>query len=115
MVMDHGRVIADDDASTLKTRLAGDVITLGFGSAADATTAARSIETVGAASVSGSTITLTVEHGERILPTLLRDLDGVTTATLRQPTLDDVFLALTGRSLRDDSLTNESSKEEVNA
>ena len=42
-------------------------------------------------------VTLTVDHGERRLPQLLRELDGVATATLRQPTLDDVFLALTGR------------------
>ena len=114
MVMDHGRVIADDDASTLKTRLAGDVITLGFATGADAAAAVPAVERFAAASASGATLTLTVEHGERVLPTLLRDLAGVTTATLRQPTLDDVFLALTGRSLRDDSLTTDT-KEEVNA
>ena len=118
MVMDHGRVIADDHAGALKSRLAGDVITLGFMSAADAAAAASVVESVAGAapSIHGTTLTATVEHGERVLPRLLRGLDSVTSATLRQPTLDDVFLALTGRSLRDDSLTTENShKEEVSA
>ena len=50
---------------------------------------------------------LTVERGEQALPSLLRVLDaaGVTleSINLSRPTLDDVFLTLTGRSLRDDS------------
>jgi ABC-2 type transport system ATP-binding protein len=116
LVMDHGRLIADDTAAALKTRLAGDVITLGFASAADAAAAASTIERVAgsAGSIHGSTITLTIDHGERVLPPLLRELEAVTATTLRQPTLDDVFLALTGRSLRDDSITT-ATKEEVAA
>jgi ABC-2 type transport system ATP-binding protein len=50
---------------------------------------------------------LTVEHGEEALPALLRALDGagitINSISLSRPTLDDVFLTLTGRSLRDDS------------
>jgi ABC-2 type transport system ATP-binding protein len=116
LVMDHGRVIADDTASALKTTLAGDVISLGFGSEADAGAARRvtareagdRIATTGPCSFE-----LTVEHGERVLPALLRELDAagsrVTTAALRQPTLDDVFLALTGRSLRDEGSADDAS------
>jgi ABC-2 type transport system ATP-binding protein len=48
-----------------------------------------------------------VEHGEEALPALLRTLDGagltISSISLSRPTLDDVFLTLTGRSLRDDS------------
>ena len=118
LVMDHGRMIADDTAPALKTRLAGDVITLGFASEADA----RAAATTTGGTVDGTALTLTVDHGEELLPRLLRELDTVTTATLRQPTLDDVFLALTGRSLREDSTTTVAEpveaptiKEEVNA
>ncbi|HEU4807479.1 MAG TPA: ATP-binding cassette domain-containing protein [Homoserinimonas sp.] len=109
MVMDHGRVIADDTASALKTTLAGDVITLGFASEADAAAAAAATARFAGASVSqnGHKLELTVDHGDALLPNLLRALDSescaASTAALRQPTLDDVFLALTGRSLRDDS------------
>jgi ABC-2 type transport system ATP-binding protein len=119
LVMDHGRMIADDTAGNLKTTLAGDVITLGFASGTDAAAARPSIEllTGSAGEISTSSISVVVDHGELLLPRLLRELDSVTSATLRQPTLDDVFLALTGRSLREDSTDNSSTsqKEEVNA
>jgi ABC-2 type transport system ATP-binding protein len=107
LVMDHGRLIADDTAPALKTRLAGDVITLGFSTPRDAAASAPAIDRLAGASTTtdGTTVTITVDHGERVLPSLLRELDAVVTATLRQPTLDDVFLALTGRSLREDSAT----------
>lgn len=123
MVMDHGRVIADDTASNLKTTLAGDVITLGFDTEADAAAAVPVVTRVSGASADllARTVRLTVDHGDAVLPALLRQLDlegsAATTAALRQPTLDDVFLALTGRSLRDDSTTNSSAEltEEVPA
>ncbi|MCS5716668.1 ATP-binding cassette domain-containing protein [Herbiconiux sp. CPCC 205763] len=145
LVMDHGRVIADDTAASLKTTLAGDVITLGFEGGApdargttDALTRARQVaarlldghagEVVPARGSAGSATTasgstaagpgaplrleLVVDHGDRVLPVLLRELDAsgiaVTSAALRQPTLDDVFLALTGRSLRDEGETTAS-------
>jgi len=48
-----------------------------------------------------------VERGEEALPGLLRSLDGAGLALesiqLARPSLDDVFLTVTGRSLRDDS------------
>ena len=57
--------------------------------------------------VADGALRLTVEHGEEALPVLLRTLDGagitMSAISLSRPTLDDVFLTLTGRSLRDDS------------
>jgi ABC-2 type transport system ATP-binding protein len=48
-----------------------------------------------------------VEQGEEALPGLLRTLDAagisMESIQLARPTLDDVFLTVTGRSLRDDS------------
>jgi ABC-2 type transport system ATP-binding protein len=50
---------------------------------------------------------MTIEHGEEARPGMLRALDaeGITMESIQiaRPTLDDVFLTLTGRSLRDDS------------
>jgi ABC-2 type transport system ATP-binding protein len=127
MVMDHGRVIADDTATALKATLAGDVITVGFDSEVDAAAAAPVISaltgsatstssaatstasTSPAAAVSGAahSVAVTVQSGDRLLPRVLRELDAanlsVVSAALRQPTLDDVFLSLTGRSLREES------------
>jgi ABC-2 type transport system ATP-binding protein len=108
LVMDKGRVIADDTATALKSNLAGDVIGFGFRDSMDRDLARSVIDAVAqpsAVNPSRSGIEVTVNRGELILPALLRALDAagipVTSATLRQPTLDDVFLALTGRSLRD--------------
>ncbi|MBT2516936.1 ATP-binding cassette domain-containing protein [Streptomyces sp. ISL-90] len=102
MVMDHGAVIADDTAWALKESLAGDRITLEFEGATDAAAAASRI----GGEISGRVVTVTARGGDRALPRFIRDLADagleVVAATHRQPTLDDVFLALTGRSLRDE-------------
>jgi ABC-2 type transport system ATP-binding protein len=110
MVMDHGRVIADDTAAALKATLAGDVITLGFDSGEDAAAAERTVSRLAeraTSTITNQSIAVTVQSGDRLLPRLLRELDvagtPVVTATLREPTLDDVFLSLTGRSLREES------------
>jgi ABC-2 type transport system ATP-binding protein len=108
MVIDHGRVIADDTSEALKARHAGDAITLTAGDASEAQRAARTAEQLPSAhaiGVADSTVSLRVNCGRAVLPRLLRSLDAagvhVLSADLRRPTLDDVFLALTGRSLRE--------------
>ena len=66
-------------------------------------------------SAADGTLKLTVEHGEQALPALLRILDAadvtLESINLSRPTLDDVFLTLTGRSLRDDSPAKPEAKE----
>nr|WP_171013107.1 ATP-binding cassette domain-containing protein [Microbacterium sp. 2FI] len=108
MVMDKGRVIADDTATRLKAELAGDVLTLGFASEADAAAAVAVVARLTDREVrpaDGATVTVTAPDGDALLPTAVRALDaaGITvqTATGVPPTLDDVFLALTGRTLRE--------------
>lgn len=100
MVMDHGRVIADDTAPRLKAQL-GDRVELLTGHPQAAVRAARALNDVQAADVDGSRVTLRVDDGPALLPRLLPELSGVWSATVVQPTLDDVFLSLTGRSLRE--------------
>jgi ABC-2 type transport system ATP-binding protein len=57
--------------------------------------------------VAGQTVRLTVEHGDQALLGLLRALDAakveLASIQLARPTLDHVFLTLTGRSLREDT------------
>ncbi len=112
-VIDHGGIVAVGTPDELKRRVSGDVVTLSVnGSAAQgATEAARSLladaTVVREITVADGTLRLTVERGEEALPVLLRTLDGagitMSAISLSRPTLDDVFLTLTGRSLRDDS------------
>jgi len=107
-VIDHGVIVAVGTPDELKRRVSGDVVIL---SVNGATQAARSLlaeaPVVREISVADGALRLTVDHGEEALPVLLRMLDGagitMSAISLSRPTLDDVFLTLTGRSLRDDS------------
>lgn len=108
IVIDRGTVIADDTASALKADLAGDLLTVGFDDAVAAAEAARlagELVTVRDATVVGTSVRIRTSEGDATLPELLRrsELSGlrVTTADITRPTLDDVFLGLTGRSLRE--------------
>ncbi|QUX29791.1 ATP-binding cassette domain-containing protein [Nocardiopsis akebiae] len=114
LVIDHGRVIADGTADELKGRVSGDLVTLTVPDAERARTAAGVAErapSAGTAEVLADAgrdaeVRLRVERGDTVLPELLRGLDaaGVPLLSVRvqRPTLDDVFLTLTGRSLREE-------------
>ncbi|MFT4226568.1 ABC transporter ATP-binding protein [Micropruina sp.] len=108
MVMDKGRVIADDTAAHLKANLAGDVVTLGFADESDAAAAVAVVQGLTDREVARSgeaSVTVTAPEGDALLPAMVRALDAagivVRSATGVPPTLDDVFLALTGRTLRE--------------
>ena len=107
MVMDKGRVIADDTAAALKANLAGDLLTFGFASEADAERAVAVVQGLTERDVrrQDTAVILTAPEGDALLPAAVRALDAagirVTRATGVPPTLDDVFLALTGRTLRE--------------
>src|ERR1700678_128130 len=102
-VIDNGVIVADGTPDELKRRVSGDVVTLRVGGT---TEAARSLlgaqPIVREISVADEALRLTVERGEEALPALLRVLDGagitLQSINLSRPTLDDVFLTLTGRS-----------------
>jgi len=101
-VVDHGQVIANDAPSVLKAQLGSTVAELGF---EDATVAeqARALLTGRHPGVEreGTMVRLSSNEGPRLLVDVLRELDGAqlapATLAVHEPSLDDVFLALTGR------------------
>jgi ABC-2 type transport system ATP-binding protein len=101
-VVDEGRVIANDTPAALKARLGSTVIELGFTDAAAAERARALLvgTAAGAPELEGTIVRLSSGDGARLLVDALRTLDaeGLVPATLtvREPSLDDVFLALTG-------------------
>jgi ABC-2 type transport system ATP-binding protein len=106
-VVDEGHVIANDTPAQLKARLGSTVIEIGL---ADASTAKRARDVLNGAGISSpeledSTVRLTTHEGARLLVDALRALDGQgivpATLTVREPSLDDVFLALTGHHAED--------------
>jgi ABC-2 type transport system ATP-binding protein len=100
-VIDQGRVIADDSPSALKAQLGSSVAELGF---EDTSRAERARDLLaprhGGVERDDHTIRLSTNEGPRVLIDVLRELDeaGLSPASLQvhEPSLDDVFLALTG-------------------
>ncbi|MEV0890820.1 ATP-binding cassette domain-containing protein [Promicromonospora sp. NPDC050262] len=122
IVVDHGQVIADDTADALKAELAGDLVTLRVPAehaAALATIAERAPGTRSVRVADGGvraqaagrtpgveqTVEIRTADGPGAAPGLLRAADAagvdVRRVDVARPTLDDVFLGLTGRSLRE--------------
>jgi len=109
MIIDHGQIVAAGTPQELKRDVAGDTVLLSLRDGSEA--AARALPALEAEpyvrelSADGDEIRLYVEDGGVALPQLLRLLDqagiGLRSMSLSEPTLDDVFLRQTGRSLRD--------------
>jgi ABC-2 type transport system ATP-binding protein len=108
IVVDHGQVIADDTADALKADLAGDRVSLTTTDPGAAGRLGRLVSRLDGARdvvVDGPKVTARVGDGPRAMPELLGAAAAagveVVAAHTDRPTLDDVFLALTGRSLRE--------------
>ncbi|HCG98257.1 MAG TPA: ABC transporter ATP-binding protein, partial [Actinobacteria bacterium] len=103
-IIDNGELIAIDTPEKLKVQVGSDVIVL---IADDNTRAAIEIQekfAVAAKEVNGE-LSLQVEAGEHFMPALIKGLESrVTSMSLRKPTLEDVFLNLTGRKIREEKL-----------
>ena len=103
-VIDHGRVIAEGTPDALKDRVGGERLEVRLSDAQDAATAARALlpMTDEQPATEGDTVRITVRQGSGTIVQAVRRLDdagiGVDDLTLRRPTLDDVFLTLTGRA-----------------
>ena len=107
-IIDHGRIVAEGTSDELKQAVAGDVVTIGVnGSGSLVLGLMQDLTFVREASHDADgLVRLYVDRGELAVPQLLRLLDGAgfapTSITLHKPSLDDVFLRQTGRSLREE-------------
>jgi len=100
-VIDGGKKIAEGTSSELKATLGATIIEMTFATDADAVRAQGLVAGIGHVEVDGHTVQLSVDDGARSVLAAARALDDdheVVPATfvVREPTLDDVFLALTG-------------------
>ncbi len=109
LVIDHGVIVASDTPDALKRGVSGDLVSLTVSGPADAPAAASTLAGVaeGEVSTEGLLVSARVRDGGSAMPDLLRALDaagvGLDSIEVRRPTLDDVFLTMTGRSLREDA------------
>lgn len=101
-VIDYGRVVALDSPDALKRMVGGDVITL---KTEDDERAGRErleghhIE----AKRDSDGLLFEVANGEEFIPSLVASVTtAIRSISMRRPTLDDVFLKLTGREIREE-------------
>jgi ABC-2 type transport system ATP-binding protein len=108
-IMDNGQVVVEGTPLALKRQVAGDVVTLGLditnGALAKAEELLQTQAFVRELHQDKEVLRLYVDHGEVAMPGILRLLDGasigIQTIAMTRPSLDDVFLRQTGRSLRE--------------
>jgi ABC-2 type transport system ATP-binding protein len=105
-IIDYGKIVAEGTPEELKRAVAGDVVTLSVaGDQQRAYDLIKDQDFVREAKLEGGSLHLYVDRGEVAMPAILRILDGASmqlvTVELHRPSLDDVFLRQTGRSLRE--------------
>lgn len=112
-VIDRGRIIAQGTAEELKSQVGGDVLEIKVRDRTDLTGAAEamSLLTTADPKVNADTGTVTIPAGDgaSVVVEAVRILDdrnvAVADLVLRRPTLDDVFLALTGHATSEEEPT----------
>jgi ABC-2 type transport system ATP-binding protein len=106
-IIDHGEIVAEGTPEELKRQISGDVVMVGLGGPAEQAESVLKgkpyvlkLETVG-----DNGLRLYVDAGETAIPLVMRELNdagvALDTIELHRPSLDDVFLTKTGRSLRE--------------
>lgn len=110
VVLDHGKIIAQGTSQELKTRLGNTVLSVSFASTADAQQGSQLLAGLSTkpANVEGTVVEITVDRGPSAATDALRRIDAagleLTGLVLREPSLDDVFLSLTGHKTDDDTV-----------
>ena len=105
-IIDYGKIVALDTPANLKKQVGGDIIRM---SSAQKQKLKRELEERYKKEIKeeDGTLQLEVADGEKFLPRLFNELDTkIDSIELRKPTLDDVFLSLTGRKIREEEASS---------
>jgi ABC-2 type transport system ATP-binding protein len=104
-IIDHGKIIVTGSPTGLKDSLGGDIITLSIQKDADITSLITKIEQVKEVKKENGSYTIKTSNAELAAPQIIDALRNsghvVTKLSLTKPTLNEVYLQYTGRSMRD--------------
>lgn len=104
-IIDHGKILVVGSPENLKNRLGGDIITLSVNEKEDVSSLIEKIENVKEIKRTNGEYRIKVKDGELTAPliieTLRRKEIKVTRLSLSKPTLNEVYLEYTGKSMRD--------------
>jgi ABC-2 type transport system ATP-binding protein len=106
-IMDRGKFVAMDSPARLKDILGGDVVSLEIEGDSDALVKQiNSLDWIKNMARHDETLSLTMEKGERRIPELITVAKengvNVTCVHLRKPSLEDVFIHFTGKTIREE-------------
>jgi ABC-2 type transport system ATP-binding protein len=109
-IIDQGKIVAMDTPEGLKESLGGDLLELTTPDHRDEfLERLSSLEDVKSISTEDGTVMLTVKNGESLIPKVFETAQsssvGISSVSLRKPNLEDVFIKLTGREIRDEVVT----------
>jgi ABC-2 type transport system ATP-binding protein len=125
-IIDHGEIVVEGTPDALKRQISGDIVKVGLPDTDGTLERAKIMlarhpfvrETEVVQDENGETLLkLFVERGEAVLPAVVRAFDevgiGLREIAVAKPSLDDVFLKQTGRTLREDTPSDAPSKKEA--
>ena len=106
VVIDHGKVIAEGTADELKDRVGGDLLNVTIADVANVERAAGALSSLATGPIRTTAgkpvLQVPIIAGHHVVPNAIRALDDckcdVLDVEVRRPSLDDVFLAITGTS-----------------
>ncbi|HDN94728.1 MAG TPA: ABC transporter ATP-binding protein [Nitrospirae bacterium] len=103
-IIDNGRLIAVDTPDDLKKTLGGDVIYI---KSSDNKKARSEIEKMFGLEVSekDGELFMTCSMGDACIPEIIRSISDVLSVRLQRPTLNDVFLKMTGKDIREEEMS----------
>jgi ABC-2 type transport system ATP-binding protein len=107
-VMDHGEIVAMDTPEGLKSMVGGDVVTVHTSDNVRAAEKLKKAAQVESRQGPDNHLIIEVAQGDQFIPQMMRILANsgapvdVQTVSLRRPTLEDVFIKLTGHAIRDE-------------
>jgi ABC-2 type transport system ATP-binding protein len=107
-IIDHGKIIALDTPARLKDSIGGDVVTIRSPDTAKIT-AALAVPWILRAEIHDDEVILTLKNAEQYLSVIVTRLNEaqipITSISVHKPTLEDVFLSFTGKTIREEDIS----------